>query len=307
MRLSDWPGWESLGVRDIPAEEAEQLYADEDSRFMEVEGARVHYKDEGVSDGPPLVMFHGTFASLHTWDGWVRELADRYRLIRLDLPSFGLTGPLREGQFSAPRMVRLVDEFAGRLGLASFHLAGSSLGGYFAWRYAAERPERVERLVLVDAAGYPMKLPPILKFIATPVLGEGYRYFSPRFLVKANIKQVYADGGKVEEPVVDRYHRLMLREGNRRSLMENLPRLSKFDDHPYVKSVQSPTLVMWGEEDSWVPPEIARKFMRDLPDARLVTYPGVGHVPMEEIPRRSAADVDEFLSAVAAQSAEKEA
>ena len=141
-----------------------------------------------------------------------------------------------------------------------------------------------------------------------PVLGGSYRYFSPRFLVKANIKQVYADGGKVEEPVVDRYHKLMLREGNRRSLMENLPRLSKFDDYPYVKSVRAPTLVMWGEEDSWVPPEIARKFMRDLPDARLVTYPGVGHVPMEEIPRQSAADVDEFLSAVAAKSAaEKEA
>lgn len=285
-----------MGIGDLPAREVERRYADSASRFMELGEARVHYKDEGREGAPVLLLLHGTFSSLHTWDGWVDRLRDHYRMVRLDIPGFGLTGPPRGGRFTIEWMVGFIDDFTEELGLERFHVAGNSLGGYFAWRYAAERPGKVDRLVLVDAAGYPMPLPPILKFIATPVLGSSYRVLSPRFLVEANVRQVYGDARRIRDHVVERYHLLMLREGNRRTLKENLPHLSRFEDSRRVRDVRAPTLVMWGEEDRWISPSMARRFMRDLPQARLVTYPGVGHVPMEEVPERTADDAHAFLS-----------
>lgn len=289
----------SLGLADVPAGRVEDKSADDASRFMEVAGVRVHYKDEENKDtnAPTLVMLHGTFSSLHTWDGWVTELADRYRLVRLDLPGFGLTGPpLNDYYYGPQQMVRFLDEFADRLGLESFYMAGNSLGGYLACGYAATRAAHIERLVLIDSTGYPLDRPWILKLVAHPVLGATFPYSSPRFLVRMNVREVYADETKITEELVERYHELLLREGNRRALREGVDELFAFDDHELVQKVAAPTLVLWGEEDRWVPLEShVLSFMRDLPDAELVVYPGAGHIPMEEIPRTTAADADEFL------------
>ena len=112
---------------DIPLEALLPEYGAPPSQFVELEGMRIHYRDEGA--GPPLVLLHGFGSSLHTWDGWVRQLTGTRRLIRLDLPGFGLTGPAPDGDYRAERYVHVVAALLDRLGVDRTDIAGNSLGG----------------------------------------------------------------------------------------------------------------------------------------------------------------------------------
>ena len=138
-------------TRVLPREAMIARYADAASRFADIEGVRVHYKDEGA--GPAILLVHGTFGDLGDWDGWARVLTPHYRVIRLDLPAFGLTGPVPSGNYSVDRMLSLVDALMDRLGVERLAIAGVSYGGLTAFRYAATRIERVTGLVLANSAG----------------------------------------------------------------------------------------------------------------------------------------------------------
>ena len=133
---------------DIPVEELKKTYADGTSRFVPVGGMDVHYRDEGR--GFPLVLIHGTAASLHTWDGWATALSGDFRVIRMDLPAFGLTGPAPDRDYRIGAYVRFIDDFLDTIGVTRCHLAGNSLGGLIAWNYALAHPAKVDRMILVD-------------------------------------------------------------------------------------------------------------------------------------------------------------
>ena len=99
---------------------------------MDIDGLMVHYRDEGK--GPPVLLVHGTFSSLHTFDAWTRILRDSYRVIRLDLPGFGLTGPTPNGKYEISYYLDLFVQFLKNLHIEKCHIAGSSLGGWLgAW------------------------------------------------------------------------------------------------------------------------------------------------------------------------------
>ena len=142
---------------DQPVEQLKSRWAKPPSRFIEVNGLQVHLRDEGPHDDPaPIVLLHGTSASLHTWQGWAVALRDQRRVIRFDLPGFGLTGPSHENDYSTRSRRALRAGCHGpSWGCSRFVLGGNSLGGLIAWSAAARMPERVDRLILVDAAGYP--------------------------------------------------------------------------------------------------------------------------------------------------------
>nr|XP_061812148.1 2-hydroxymuconate semialdehyde hydrolase-like [Nerophis lumbriciformis] len=278
---------------DIPPAELEQRYADATSQFAEIDGVRMHYRDQG--SGPPLLLLHGTASSLHTWDGWAAELADEFRVLRLDLPGFGLTGPAADHDYRTERYVEHLAAFLDHLGVARVHLAGNSLGGLIAWRFAAAHPERVERLVLIDAAGFP---PPQRRNIfdvgRTPGVRQMATRVTPRFLFSNALLEIYADPSKVTPELIDRYYLLTLRRGNRAALVARLsePGLVYPDR---LREIDHPTLVMWGRLDPWLPVEHADRFAEFLPNAELLIYDDAGHLPMEELPSRSAADVRRFL------------
>lgn len=281
---------------DIPLVELKRRYANAESEYVDVLGMSVHYRDEG--DGPALLLLHGTGSSLHTWDGWIEPLAHDFRLLRLDLPGFGLTGPDPRGEYTIGHYVDFVDAFAGALSLERFHLAGNSLGGRIAWNYALAHPDRVARLVLIDAAGYPRPAPVnesfIFKLARTPILNRLFTVMTPRSLTADSLREVYGDPGKVTEEVVDRYFELSLRPGNREAFVERAldARRDRDGDH---RLITQPTLILWGVEDRWIPLADGRGFADDIPDSRLIVYPGVGHVPMEEIPGQTARAVLTFL------------
>lgn len=287
---------------DIPVATLRAEYAGSGARFIEVDGATIHLRDEAPAGGadsrPPLVLIHGTASSLHTWDGWADRLGDTFRIVRFDLPGFGLTGPNAENDYRITRYVRTLGALLDRLGIERADVAGNSLGGHVAWRFALAAPERVRRLVLIDAAGYPQvdEKGNVLDVGRLPLVRRLLRKVTPRFLVEDGLRDVYADDTKVTPALIERHYRLLLREGNRDALIARLatPQEDRRADLPEVRQ---PTLVMWGAEDAWIPSEYARRFAADLPNATVEVYDGLGHVPMEEDPERTAADVRAFLTA----------
>lgn len=280
---------------DIPIDQLKRDFANESSRFVTVGGMEVHYRDEGR--GFPLVLIHGTAASLHTWDGWAGDLTKNFRVIRMDLPSFGLTGPSPEGDYSIDAYVRFLDAFLNAVGVSRCHIAGNSLGGLIAWNYALTRPDRVAKMILVDAAGYPFRSTPwIFRLMRLPLADTVGRYLDPRLLVEKNVREVYSDTSRITRETVDRYYRLTLREGNRAALVDRARTNDDFESMAKrIPSLRVPTLIMWGEDDAWIPVDHARRFARDIPGSVLKIYNGAGHIPMEEIPEITVRDARRFL------------
>jgi pimeloyl-ACP methyl ester carboxylesterase len=307
---------------DRPRATLERQYANAASEFVEVDDARVHYRTEGPEDAPTLLLVHGSYSSLHTWDGWVDELADEFHVVRLDMPGFGLTGPREDGEHSLEYLVDALARFCETVGIEETAVAGNSLGGAVAWRMATERPDLVSRLVLVDAGGASMlsTLARNYRLFGTDVVP---RYVTPRIVVRVLLRDAYGDPELVTNDLVDRYHDLLLRRGNRRAVVEvaksyfrdhveshdlglpvdtpALPSVTTstptiYDDHR-LADIEAPTLFQWGEDDDWLPVEFGRELAQQVPDRRFETYDGLGHVPMEEAPERTAADAADFLRA----------
>jgi pimeloyl-ACP methyl ester carboxylesterase len=279
---------------DIPLEQLKARWAPPPSRFLDLDGMSVHYRDEGT--GPAVVLLHGTGSSLHTWDAWASALGQSHRVIRMDLPAFGLTGPRPDADYRIDTYVDFVQHFVARLGVDHFALAGSSLGGDIAWRFAAAHPSSVDALVLVDAGGYPRNgsRPLVFRLGSMPVVSTLMSHLDPRPLVARTTRQIYGDPSKVTQDVVDRYCELSLRAGNRAAFGQRTA-LPFEDRSAAIAQLRVRTLVVWGDRDPLIPVAYAHRFAEDIPEAKLRIYEGLGHVPMEEDGPRTAADVVEFL------------
>ena len=291
-------GCSMLGIKNIPVQELENKYYPSGSKTLDIGGQQVRYRDEG--QGPVLVLIHGVCASLNTWDGWAEELADDFRVIRLDLPGFGLSPLADAGIYERQRAVALIDAMAQTLGLERFSLAGNSLGGYLSWIYAYAHPEKVEKLILVDSAGFQLKMPWMLKFASTWPFSMFSRHMMPRFMMADAVEQVYGDPDRIPAGVKERYFELAMRPGGKSDYVEIFKMLGRKFSQPDVSDgiaeISVPTLVMWGDKDTWIPyPEQVENWRRALPQAKLIIYQGAGHIPMEEMPVETARDAREFL------------
>ena len=276
-----------------------ERFAYSDSRSVELNEMPVHYRILG--QGKPLLLLHGTGASLHTWDGWMTELQDSFQLIAVDLPAFGLTGPHPERDYSIPAYVDFVKDVVDELALDSFALAGNSLGGLIAWAYTAKHPEKVTELVLLDAAGLPganaaSDKPPLpMRLAQNPLTAAMLKWFTPRFIIKNSLLDVYADDTKVTDELVDRYFEMSLREGNRQAFIDR-SNTSTLMDTSLLRSIYQPTLILWGAQDQWIPLSDATRFANLLPNDTLMVLEEVGHVPMEEVPSETAQIAREWLN-----------
>lgn len=291
-----------MGIVKLSTAELAETYANDDSRFFQYRGDNIHYRVEGLTDdnAPVIVMLHGIMSSLHTWDDWVEHLRHDYKIIRIDVPSFGLSGAISDGDSSIESLVDRVNALMVHLELESFVLAGNSLGGYISWSYTVAHPEKVRALVLLDAAGYPMSLPPIMKLFTTPYLRHAVRLMTPRFAVQFILSEVYGDSKRITPNKIPYYQDMMLHRGNPLALLRVFEELDNMT-HDHVKEIKTPTLIQWGEKDKWIPPHNAQLFQNDIAGSEVIMYPGVGHVPMEEIPEQTARDVHEFLQRVLAE------
>jgi pimeloyl-ACP methyl ester carboxylesterase len=273
------------------------------SDFIEVKGQLVHLRDVGPRGDPaPIVLLHGTSASLHTWEGWTAVLLKHRRVIAFDLPGFGLTGPFAgnypKDDYRGDAYARFVLDVLDALQVPRAVIGGNSLGGEIAWRAASLAPQRFERLILVDASGYelaPDSVPLGFRIASMPVLNRIGEHLLPRALIARSVHDVYGDPSKVTEAVIDRYFELTLREGNRRALGLRMRQLEPGLHVDRLKTLSLPTLVLWGAEDRLVPPAVAQRFAVDIRGAKVVLFDGLGHVLQEEDPARTVQAVLEFL------------
>jgi pimeloyl-ACP methyl ester carboxylesterase len=269
------------------------------SQFVTIDGMRVHVRDEGPRDDPaPLILLHGTGASLHTWDGWARVLSEQRRVVRFDLPGFGLTGPDPRDDYSIEAYVATAMAVADALGIDTFDVGGNSLGGHVAWAAAVLHPDRVHRLVLVDSTGYPFdseSVPIGFRLARTPVVRDWLDDVLSRRLVEASVRDVYGDPDRVTTELVDRYFELTTRAGNRRALVLRLGQLRADELSDRIPELRQPTLILWGAKDRLVPLEVGRRFAREIRGSRLIVFDELGHVPQEEDPAATVRPVIEFM------------
>jgi pimeloyl-ACP methyl ester carboxylesterase len=286
--------------RDRPVKELIPIYANSSSQFMPILGMQVHYRDQGVqSDSVPLILLHGMSSSLNTWDSVVFYLANHRRVISLDLPGFGLTGPSPENIYNFDYYNKFIDSFTRRLQLTKFTLVGNSMGGSIAWNYALFNPAVVDKLVLIDAVGYPKRGESGslgFKIASTPVINNILLFATPKALVRKSLKTIYFDQSRVTDAQVERFHDMAIREGNRAAallIFKGSFGTSQFKGK--IKEIKTPTLVLWGETDNLISVENAYQFNQDIKGSKLEVYPNVGHVPMEEVPERVAKSILDFI------------
>ncbi|MET0519613.1 MAG: alpha/beta hydrolase [Burkholderiaceae bacterium] len=296
-------GFAATKAPDRPLESLIARWAPPPSDFLDLDGQLVHLRDEGPADDPlPIVLIHGTAASLHTWEGWAAELRKTRRVITFDLPGFGLTGPFA-GPFPADdyrdeAYLAFLGRLFDRLHLHKMVLGGNSLGGQLAWEYAVAAPGRVAGLILVDAGGYastPQSMPLGLRLARIPVLRNLGKHVLPHSLVEKIVRSVYGDPSRVTDERVDRYFELTLREGNRAALLRRFQQLEPGRYAAQIKTITQPTLILWGGRDRLIPPENGQAFARDIAGSRLLSFPALGHVPQEEDPAATLPPVQAFL------------
>lgn len=284
---------------DRPLADLKPRWALPPSQFVALDGMLVHLRDQGPRDDPaPIVLLHGTSASLHTWEGWVAVLQEQRRVISLDLPGFGLTGPFPDADYRIGHYSAFLAKVLDHLQVPRAVVAGNSFGGELAWQFALDYPQRVERLVLVDAAGYPRNatsVPIGFRLAQVPALARLMANVLPRQMIESSLRNVYGDPGKVTPELIDRYYELALRAGNREALRQRFVQMQAEDGSGRIAEIKKPTLIIWGGRDGLIPPDNAERFNRDIAGSRLVMFPELGHVPQEEDPARTVAQVQRFL------------
>jgi pimeloyl-ACP methyl ester carboxylesterase len=289
---------------DLPVTTAEQRYTSPASQFIQLsDGVRLHMRDEGPRDAPVIILAHGSNASLHTWEPWVASLKGKWRVISFDFPAHGLTGPSASGVYTGASYVRVVEDLVTYLKIDRFVLGGNSMGGGVTWRYALAHPNKVAGLVLVDAAGYPRadggKPPLVFRLARAPVVGEAFSMLTSKGVLASQLKDVIVDDRLVTPAMVDRYYDLLMRKGNRAATLARL-RAGPDDPDAYksITTITAPTLILWGEQDPWIPLNDATRFATDIKGATKITYPNTGHLPQEEQASETARAVDVFLTQV---------
>lgn len=285
----------SVVTFDIDPAALEARYASAPSRFVTMDGVRFHIRDRG--QGPAIVLIHGQSANLFGWEAWSQALSADHRVISLDLPGHGLTGPDPQQRYNWEGMAKLVDGLMVELGIERFVLAGNSLGGAVSLAYALDHGDKLAGLVLLDAIGSPRDepKPPIFAAYATPIVGQAITVMTPKWLIRQSLESTYGAPEQVSNADVDLFSDMMLRAGNREAGRQIVSYEPTGEIIKRIGDIDMPALVLWGGRDSWTLPKYADWFAGNLPDARLAIFDELGHMPMAEDPQGTLVPMLAFL------------
>jgi len=280
---------------DLDRAELEKRYAASSPQNIDIDGLKVHYKETGPLGAPALLLLHGFGSSLQAWDDWSVKLEQKYRVIRLDLPGFGLTGASPDHDYSEEKDLAILTHFADKLGLDKFSVIGHSMGGKMAWSLAAAQPDRVQALVLMAPDGFPETKDIGTKPYEVPAIMGVIQYFLPKYLVRKSIEPAFANSAALNEALVNRYFDMLRAPGVRGAILDRSNQTIYSDPVPRLKAIKAPTLLIWGEQDQMIPSSNAQSYAGVLLNSTTVLVPQLGHLLQEEQPEKGLAFVMEFL------------
>lgn len=245
----------------------------------------VHYTEAGEGDNH-VILLHGLSASTYTWRNTVRPLVDAgCHVWALDFVGFGLSDKPEDAAYGFELFIEQVQAFMDAKGIAKAHLVGNSMGGGVSLGVALYAKDRVKSITLVDAAGYPLEVPFLLRLARSfPWMAKA---FSGRWSIEAALGQVVYDGSKITEEQIDAYHLPQTTPYGENAMLDTVASLDNrelADLSKLYKDIAVPALVIWGDKDAWTPPRDAYRFHEDIADSRLVMIENCGHIPQEECP-----------------------
>ena len=287
-----WWAW----TPDLSRAAAEARFARGTGDFVEASGQRFHVRQEGPDGAPVIVMIHGNASMLQSWDGWAADLSTDHRVIRYDLAGHGLTGPDPAGTYSPERDAVQLKDLLDTLKVDRAVLVGNSLGGQIAWHFAAANPDRVEKLILVAPGGFPLPGIGFGQKVELPAAMKMLPYSLKRDAVRTMIGALYGDPARFSDRMLDNYYESWLSPGVRTARLLRASAYMIQDPTETLRTIQVPTLLVWGEKDWLVPfATTPARFQSAMPNTMLVSFPGLGHMPQEEDPVTTVAKVREFL------------
>lgn len=239
-------------------------------------GAKIRYLEAGDSSKTTVILLHGLGAQAESWQLNIAALAQSYRVIAPDQIGFGKSDkPLLKYRLGT--YADFLDKFMAELKIEKAHLVGNSMGGWVAGFYAIKYPAKVEKIVLVDAAGL---MPKEIDFDRIYQLNN-----STRDEIRANLKLIFASPALANnEALVDQFmtHRIVANDGYTiNSLIESIKRKEDFLDNR-LSEIKKPTLIVWGKQDGLIPVADAERFNKGIAGSQLVVFDNCGHVPQFE-------------------------
>ena len=263
-----------------------------DATFADVDGVRVRYVDRGK--GPPVVLLHGFASSLETWSTIVPQLAQKHRVIALDLKGFGWTDR-PAGDYSPQAQAALVLHLLQQRGVDRAAFVAHSWGSSVALSVALAAPQKVTRLALYDAWVYEEQLPPFFHWARADGVGEAL--FGLWYKERADERMALAfyDKKYVTEDLVDQVEASLDRPGTVAAALAAVRGQRFVQLQRRYRTIQQPAILLWGREDAVTTLRFGERLSKDLPNAKLVVYPQCGHFPMIEAKGASTADLVTFL------------
>jgi pimeloyl-ACP methyl ester carboxylesterase len=235
-------------------------------------------------------------------------LAEDFRLVSLDLPAFGLTGAVPSGEYTIENFKETVSELTHYLDIEKFSIAGNSMGGHVAWRYALEYPDQIEGLILIAAGGVSGEeqtmddSPIVWKLMDSSLARKILLFFTPKFFAEQGLQTAVADPKLVTEELVSQFHELALLKGSREAILSMITGDRRSSSGPEIfNQISAPTLVIHGEEDNLIQVESSKYFEENIPNVEVKIYSNIGHLPMYEDPERTAKDIRNFINGISSQ------
>ena len=292
----------AAGCAHVPAPSAGLEQSLGEAKIFDYDGVRINYYEAG--QGPPVILPHGFGASAYAWRFLGPALAKDHRVLTIDLKGFGLSAKPEDGKYTLRDQADLVAEFIRTRDLHDLVVIGHSMGGgvalmaYFKGR--GDEPARIKKLVLIDSAGYPQKLPLFIWLAKVPGLGSvGGKLLPPRFATARVLRKCYYHKDRITDEQIDTYAYYASLPGAREAIVATAQQIVPEDIQAISSqyhTIRVPVLIIWGAEDEVVPVSVGKQFKRDIPNSELVILPECGHMPPEEEPQETTRIVKAFLN-----------
>ena len=278
-------------------------YGQAPSKFISIlNGVNLHFRDEGDTNSPVVILVHGHTEDLHTWNNMAKKLVEKFRVIRFDLRRHGLTGPAPDNEYRLESYVSDLSMLIQHLGVDNFVLVGHSMGGRISLKYAIENPESVNGLVLISASGAPPKektaKPMALRLMKNSLGRALIRRMWSRKMAKSSLEDMVFDSSVITDEEIDRMWDFSRYPGSMDAMFKEFSEIWNDFESTEINEFSKSTLLIWGEEDTICPMAMGEWYDSELPDSSLIRLQNIGHNPQLECPDKCLDEITSWMNSL---------